>query len=514
MSSSDESGAESQAPAACAGGAGVWQRLHRPQVAGLICTMIAAAVILLPRVVWAPMFGDPGEVQLTAAIGAVGHPPGQAGIISLLRVLCLVSPLEPYLTVCVVNASFALGVVAILTLVQLRSGVHPVIAGLCSLIFMADDQFWHAAITTETYATCFVLLAGSVWSFLSWLHGGRRWKLWVAVGLFAYLAVNRAPTVLFGAAFAAAIVCDGRARREWGSRTVRKLLLVAGIGLVSLVIMLASLWFRDVPGSGYNYLEQAGPSQPYYPSSNVSAGDRYERLKWLVTARQYDYMFHPSWRTLKGQSIWLMVELGRQHWPLMVISGAMVLLGAHQLWRRSRPVAVLVLMMIPAGVVPILLIRVVSHTTLLPNLLFALTWLLGLGLSRIFVWNGTAAWRVLVVTNVCFAVWWPADASFLQTEPEVDARKHIARVDLEELPPGATLIDFDVVPLVYVQQVRGIRRDVKILVPHGRMNRAYLESLAGPVFTTRPAHAAGLDADLVGAGKMWEIRLRGLTIED
>ena len=71
----------------------------------------------------------------------------------------------------------------------------------------------------------------------------------------------------------------------------------------------------------------------------------------------------------------------------------------------------------------------------------------------------------------------------------------------------ATLIDFDVVPLVYAQKVKGLRPDVKIVVPHGRLNREFLESAPGPVYMTKGSLPQNLAAELVGDGPMWRIRL-------
>ncbi len=485
-----------------------WLPLDKVRATGLICTMIVAAVVLLPRVVWAPMFGDPGEVQLTAAVGGVGHPPGQAGIITLFRAFCLIVPAERYLTVSAVSALFALGAVAVLTLVQLRTGVHPVVAGICSLLYLADDQFWHAAITPETYATCFMLLSGTIWAFLSWLHAPRTWKLWLAVCLFAYLTVNRGPTASYALPFVGVILYHREARRAWAKNTVRKLLLVVAIGVVALVVMLGSLWVRDVPGCGYNYLDQAAPSQPHYPTENVTASDKFERLWWLATARQYDYMFHPTTRTIRGQALWLVTEFGVQYWRLMLTQAAVMLIGAIHLWRCNRTVGLFVVLMLPAGVVPILLIRVVSHTTLLPNLLFALMWLFGVGLTRVLSWHRSPAWKAVVVANIGLAVWWTAETGFLQSEMEFDGRPHVAAIDLDSLPPNALLIDFDVLPLVYMQQVKGVRPDVTIVVPHGRLNRVYLETIETRIFTTERTLPPDLGADLIGDGPVREIRFR------
>ena len=96
---------------------------------------------------------------------------------------------------------------------------------------------------------------------------------------------------------------------------------------------------------------------------------------------------------------------------------------------------------------------------------------------------------------------------FLQKETKFGARDYLARIDLDTVPRGATLIEFDVLPLVYMQKVHGVRPDINILVPHGRLNRAFLESAAGPVFTTQKSLPLSLDAELVGDGLVREIRL-------
>ena len=428
-----------------------------------------------------------------------------------MRVLCLISPLPPHVTVSGATAVFALGVVAILMVCMLRTGANPVAAGLCSLLYLADDQFWHAATTPETYATCFLLLAGAIWSFLSWIHDRRAWRLWLAVLLYMFLLVNRAPTITLSVCFIGCILYNEQARREMAVRPLRKALLVVAIGASCVLIVVGSLWLRDVPGSAYNYLDQSYASLPEFPPDNVLAADKVERLWWLLSAKQYDYMFHPTLRTVRGQALWLVVELGFLRKHLMLGGLAITLLGGVALWQSNRSVAVFVFLMIPATIMPILMIRVISHTTLLPNLLFALTWLMALGLTRLMRVYRSTAWQTIVVAAVCFVVWWTADASFLLKEVECNATEFIHAIDLDSLPPNATLLTLDVIPLVYTQAVTGVRPDVDILLHHGRLNRAFLESTPGRVFTTRPV-PHGLRASPYGTSFVKELLLPEASI--
>lgn len=485
----------------------VWKQLSSIDRCALIVGTASAAAILFPRVVWGPCFGDPGEVQLTAAVGGIGHPPGQAGVITLFRLLTFVSPFEPHLTVSAANACLALACVAILMTLQLRSGVDPLAAVVAAGLFLVDDLFWHAAVVPETYATYYLLLSASIWAFFSWLHAGRWWKFWLSAWLFAFLAVNRGPTATFSVCFVAVALLDDRARSRLAPVWPRTLLKLATLFAVCLAVVVAGLWIRDVPGCGYNYLDQSHPSQSGFPAGNGTAADKWQRLWWLITARQYDYMFHPTAKTMTAQARWLLVELGAQYWPVMLGGFAVVAAGARALWRRNRSAAVFVLLMIPASIVPVLLIRVVSNTAMLPNLLFALGWLFGLGLTRLLRAHGSAMWKGSVLAVVGLLVWFTADGGFLREKTEFDARSYVAQIDLHALPPHAALIAFDILPLVYEQRVHGVRPDIDILLHYGRLTRPYLETLQRPLFTTEP-RPADLDAEWIGSGPVWEVRLR------
>jgi transmembrane protein TMEM260 (protein O-mannosyltransferase) len=484
-----------------------WCGFGRRQWAVLIGGVVVCAAVVFPRVVWAPCRDDPGEFQLTAAVGGIGHPPGHAGLVTVMRLACVVSPLAPHITVSAVNALFAVATVAILLMLMLRTGVHVVAAVAACFLFLSDDQFWHAAITPEVYGTCFVLLAGCVWSFVSWLRspGEGMGRFWIAVVLFAYLAVNRGPTVLLAAAFVASLWTHGPARRVFAAQLKRNVAIVLVIGAGAMLIMMASVWFRDVPGSRYNYLEITRSFFPDYTAGNVGFRDKWARMWWLISAKQYDYMFAPTLRTAVGQARWLLSELGWAYWPVMLVTGCVTAVGVRELRRRNRPMAVLFLAMIPASVLPILLIRVVSNTAMIPNLLFPLMVFFGHGLTRVLSLSRSAVWMGSVIAVFGLTVWFVLSGPLFPREPRYDGWPLIRAIDLESLPEGATfLTDFDAVALVYYQYVLGHRRDVTVLHAHGRLNRSFVEGESGRVFSTiRPDSDAGLDS--IGDGLVFEI---------
>lgn len=280
------------------------------------------------------------------------------------------------------------------------------------------------------------------------------------------------------------------------------------IAVAPLFITLGTVWVRDVPECEYHYLDQTHPILPYFPRDNSTPADKVERMWWLVSARQYDYMFHPTWRTIEAQANWPLTEFGARHRLLMVLGLGVVAVGAATLWSHNRAVAVFLVLMIPSGIISILLVRVVSHTTILSSVLFAVWWLFGLGFSRILRWHRCAAWNVFIPGCMGFAVWWTADTCSLRKQVECDARDFIEGLNLEALPPNATLLgDFDMVAPRYVQNTKSIRPGIEILFHYGRLDRRFLETNPGRVLTTE--HPSPEDrVQLVGSGAVREIRLR------
>jgi len=481
-------------------------------VAALVATMLLSAALVLPRVVWAPLLDDPGEYQVCAAVGGIGHPPGHAGLVTLMRVFVLLSPAPPHLTVSAVNALFALGVLSILMWLMLRLDADPLPATVVTLLFLIDDQFWHASVVTEVYATCMILLAGSVWAFFSWIDNGRFWKLAVAVFLFFYVASNRAPTVVLGLAFVAAILVDRDARQRLRAIGWRRALLLLILAVIPPAIVLVSVWVRDVPGTPYNYLDLVHPVLPYFPPSNTSLGDKLQRMWWLISARQFDYMFHPTGRTMKGQGIWLMTEFGRRYWmftwPVMLAALAVVVIGGRVLWQRHRTIAVFLIVMVPAAVLPILLIHVISHTALLPTLLFPLALIFGVGLTRVMRWRRSPFWSAAVLAVILLTGWFTQEGTLLANESRYDARAYVKNLDLASLPPNAVLLTtFDALAVIYSQEYLGTRPDIEVLHFHGRLTRSWLEKTDRPVYTT-VIPPPDLDADVIGSGLARRVVLR------
>ncbi len=474
---------------------GQWQRLDTFGQLMLIATILIAAKLVYARVIWAPCYGDPGEVQITVALGAVGHPPGQAGVISILRAFVLAMPFfRADFVVSGVNATFGLAIVGMLMLLMLRTGANPVAAAIASLLFLVDDQYWHLTMTPETYATCIILLVGSIWSFLSWLHDPPEcghWKFWLAVTMFFYLVASRGPTLAMSASFLAAMIFSSKGRAYWSSHYIRRVLIMFGIGVACIAFTLGSLWVRDVPDVAYNYLDVAHPGFPDdYPVTNTTTSDKVDRLIWLVSAKQFDYMFEPTLDTMTSQMRWLIYELGWQYWPIMAVAFAVIGIGAVELWRRNREVATFVLLMIPGGLVPILLIWVISHTTMLPNLLFPLAWLMGMGLTRVLAISSRAVWNIGVVTVVAFCVWLPAEASLIMVERHFDASEYLATVDFDAMPQDATILtdSHHMGPLV-MTQINSGRDDIDIELDTGRWTVDFVRGAKGRVFSLiNPGH--------------------------
>jgi len=466
-----------------------WKPLGTYDIVALTVITLLAAALVLPKVAWIPCLDDPGEFQVCAAIGGIGHPPGHAGLVTLMRGLVLISPLAPHVTVSGATALFAIAAVSILMLIMLRLGVDPVAASVVTLLFLLDDQFWHAATVPEVYATCLIFLAVAVLAFFSWLGDHRFWKLCLAIAAFSYVASNRAPTALFIIAFIAAVLINPRARRVVGQLPLPRVLLLVAIALTPPAIVLISLWLRDVPGNPYNYLDLVYPILPQFPPNNLSAADKLQRLWWLVSAKQFDYMFHPSARTLRGQSVWLLSEFGRRYWmftwPAMIAALALVIVGARAIWTRHPPIAAFLVLAIPAAAAPILLIRVISHTAMLPSLLFPLAILFAAGLSTLMQWHRSTYWSAATLGAIFLTTWFTRDRALPSERDRYDAAPFVNSLNLPALPSDAVLLtSFDALAIIYAQQYLNLRPDIQVLHYHGRLTPEWVRSATRPVFST------------------------------
>ncbi len=486
-----------------------WGVLSNVEWITLAVIAIAASALLFPRVIWAPCLDDPGEFQLAAAVGGICHPPGHAGIVTIHRLFCVISPTAPHLTVSAVNATFAIVTILILAAFMLRTGAHPVAAIFACGVVFADDYFWHAAVTPETYATCFMLLMLSLWSFLHWLHAPRLLTFALATLPFMYLIANRGHMLTFALPVVVATAMSPQARRALFSKPFAYVGILCSSAVLAALVLWASLWFRDVPGSAYNYLVQCYTSFPDFPSGNIAASDKWQRILWLVTARQFDYMFHPTWDSAVSQAQWVASEVHLAYWPITLAAFAVFMVGVISLWRTRRIVAVFALLMIPAAIVPMLLIGVRSNTAMIPNLMFPLAWLLAIGLTRLWMWRAADWWHVCLALVIIFCVWFSTQQSLFPIENRYDARPHIARMNLESLPRDAILLtNFDAAPLIYAQQFFGLRRDLTILHESGRLNRPFVLATDRPVTATRGVLPDDLMAEPIRDTPIRRIRAR------
>lgn len=491
-----------------------WRPLDRPSAIMLMVTVTAAAVLIGSRVVWSICLDDPGEFQVSAAVGGIGHPPGHAGLVSVMRLFCVALPIAPHLTVSGVNAIFSLCAVAALAVLIVRLGGHPIAAGGAALVFLVDNEFWHLAIVPEVYGTCMMLLAVGTYLFCAWMEDRRPWKFFVALSLHAFLIANRAPMIGLTVAWVIVLALDGDAGRRLSKRPVAIVATVGAVVAAAALVVILGVWFRDVPDNPYNYMDLANAGNLDYPRGNATFADKWDRLWWLLSARQFDYMFHPTRSTIRAQAIWLFGELGFRRFNyiaggIALVATAVAILGGSRLVCRNKPAALFVLLIVPAAGVPILLIRAISHTAFLPALLFPLMLLFALGLSQLMEWRSAIAWKSLPPALTATAVWWTADASLLERKEHYSAEAFISEVDLPSLPDSALLLTtFDALALKYTQEVLGVRPDVTLLHVTGRLNRNYLQTVGRPVFTTADRLPPELDADLVGTGLVRRIHLR------
>jgi hypothetical protein len=126
---------------------------------------------------------------------------------------------------------------------------------------------------------------------------------------------------------------------------------------------------------------------------------------------------------------------------------------------------VFVLLMTAGAVVPILLIRVVSHTAMLPNALAPLAWLFAMGLTRVLSMSGAVMWKAGVLAGIGLCVWVMGGNRLAPVDECFEVGAYLPEYDLNSLPEGAMVLSdaTRMAPLLLKRMVLG-RDDVVIVL--------------------------------------------------
>ena len=430
-----------------------------------------AAAVTLPIVVvacatWPHLprgicYEDSGDFQVAAMTLGIPHPPGYAGYVSIGYLLTRLLPLNAAYTINLACLACGLAIVGLGVHLMMRLGAHPIYAAIAGVVLACHGEVWPQLLVPEVYLPSLLLLVGAI---LVCREGcPERWRLVLGAVLLGMLVANRPPALLFVPVFVGAC-WFGRRTKQWAADW--------GLALVAFVLPIAYsagyFYVRDVPWTGYNYIEGAARSEPgTLPALGDGAGACCERVWWLMSALAYRdrVTFAP------GEMWGNWVQAGRRlcepSFAVLLFFLVIGFVGFRAVLREHRRAGWL---LAGCGVTALAYAGCYRDpgypADLLPFVL-ALIVFAGVAITR---WLGPLRGRywkvgaVLLLGFSCYCVFdYARERSSLAYD--VDATRYVERIWAAKLPDGAVILSSwrTYPPLWYATRVIVDRRDVEIV---------------------------------------------------
>ncbi len=392
------------------------------------------------------MFFDAGELALVAAQYGLGHPPGQPGYTLLLALWTSLMPLSPLMSMTLFSALCgalcALPADAILKKFQINDHLSRLIIILTvGMLYPVWDQ----ATRIELYSLMTLLMLITVNYALSVNqrndHSSREW---LTLGVLTGLIVTINPIHGLATAAGAGLLSLGSLFKI----NIRK--LISAIGMAFTGSMLGLL--------PYTYILWVRSASNRFVWGDLTSTDG---LWHYLSGQDYAHTDHTSWASIPEHAgEWLIWSHTNGFFVFCVLG--LVGLGATSQLRRS------VLLWTP--IVLAGCIFSFSYGQYYPEIpdfsayLIPSIWVMGFGIACLF--NRSKKEYALVMSLILLAIAPVMTKRILPDRSDNNLAVELATHWLESLPENAILLaetDHLVFPMMYLQQVEGIRPDVVIL---------------------------------------------------
>ena len=434
-------------------------------------------------------FWDCGEFIATSHSLGVCHPPGAPLYTLLAHLFCLLAPAPQWVALCsnLLSALAAAFTNAFLfwTLSRLlgKNGCLPSLIG--TLCYAFCDTAWFSAVESEVYALAMLIASVIIYCTVRWRGDGNpRWLLLLALltGLGACtheLTLLALPAVLVAMAMA-------KAKAE---TPLRQKALTLALALVFFLIGLSPYAMIPLRAQANPYLNNTDPSTPEAFKSYISRsqyenapllypriwrqhpGDEQNYLEWggdhkspLLRNAQFFVTYQLGFMYLR---YWLENFAGRHFWELLWLPLLLGLVGMAHQWKRHRrafwPLATLALF---SGIGLAVYLNMPAYQPRERDYAFVLSFYafafwIAYGVKRLTSTLLLPPSTLLLVPLLMLCVNYHHNDRSHNT-----AARDVAWNILHSCEPDALLFttgDNDTYPLWYLQQVEGVRTDVRIV---------------------------------------------------
>jgi len=444
--------------------------------------LAAACAWYVPRGV---CYGDAGDLQTACATLGIAHPPGYVGFATVGWLLCRVLFfIEPAWVVSLACAACIVAALVLLVLLLIRGGLHPFAAGAAVLVLAGLRHVWASAVLPDADAPALACLMGAAYLLTVYARRRHWWPLLLGAGLLGFGAANRPPLLLAVPGFLLAWIIIERRARAVGGETIGRLLASLVCAGAPIALVAALTLGRDSAGNPYNYIEHYNELHRELPGQDAGLSARGERLRWLVTARQYHELTSSDWQQVRARFRYLRRQLGV--YDALPMAAVLLLLagGTWKLMRRVPEDACCAWGILLGQMAFLLYYRTAVPTADLLPVISAGTWLAGAGFAGLLPPEASLAGSEAQViiraprlrACVALAAMITAGNWFgyrVETRSGVaagqDATGFLARVRFAELPAGAVIFaDWSHSrPLWYARWVTSRREDVRIVSGRG-----------------------------------------------
>jgi hypothetical protein len=376
------------------------------------------------------------------------------------------------------------------TLLELRIGPWARLGALGLLA--AAPYFWALSLIAEVYTLHTALMAGVIYLLIRWSKKPGPTQLAAPVFLTALSMGNHASTALLLPGIFAFVLFTHP--REVFKGRVFLASLIAGL-LGSAIFAYLPLRYAAEPA--FNYAGRYDSLGIFHPVNLQTL----EGLIWLITGRSFaGQMFGYSWLEFGQEVLVFAKQLWRSFFGIGFAPG---IIGLIALWKRRRPLALMLLLMFLGNAIFYTNYRVIDKATMfLPNDLVWALWL-GLGFqvlltfiseenpSRIATWGFRGLLVLGVVTSVALT-WSRVDLS-----GDRSTRDKSERILMTVEPDALIFGWWDTIPGVeYLQYVEGWRPDVtainRFLIEGEDMERLILREM-----NNRPIYVDSTSAEIL-----------------